>query len=73
VAKLTPISWVKLIQRLRRFGFRGPFAGGKHLYMLRKDIVVTIPNPHYKEISVDLLVRIIKQAGISRNDWLVKR
>ena len=28
-----------------------------------------VPNPHQGEISRDLLTRILKQAGISREDW----
>jgi plasmid maintenance system antidote protein VapI len=44
--------------------------GGKHPYMLKGDISLTIPNPHHKVISVDLLIRILKQAGIDRDEWL---
>jgi len=29
-----------------------------------------IPNPHGRDISVDLLARILRQAAISRDDWL---
>ena len=39
--------------------------------MIRGDLVLTLPNPHRIEISVDLIVRIIRQAGISREDWLM--
>jgi len=70
VSKLTPVSWAELVRRLRQLGFEGPFQGGKHPYMVRGDLVLTIPNPHRREISVDLLVRILKQAGISRDEWL---
>ncbi|MFZ2470573.1 MAG: hypothetical protein WAW52_01395 [Methanothrix sp.] len=28
-----------------------------------------IPNPHGSNISVDLLQRILKRAGISREEW----
>lgn len=38
--------------------------------MVKENLVLTIPNPHRKEIGVDLLVRILKQAGISREEWL---
>lgn len=38
--------------------------------MVKGDLVLTIPNPHRKEIAVDLLVRILKQAGNSREEWL---
>jgi len=37
--------------------------------MVKGDLVLTIPNPHRLEISVDLLVRILRQAGISREEW----
>jgi len=32
-----------------------------------------IPDPHGRDISVDLLVKILRQAGISREDWLDAR
>ncbi len=67
--KLTPVKWRDLIKRLRALGFEGPFAGGKHLYMVRGDLVLTIPNPHRREVSVDLLRRILRQADISRQEW----
>ena len=67
--RLGPVPWQELIRRLRRFGFEGPFSGGRHPYMVRGDIVITIPNPHRKEISVDLLTRLLWQAGISRDEW----
>jgi predicted RNA binding protein YcfA (HicA-like mRNA interferase family) len=70
VAELSPTSWVNLVRRLKKLGFNGPFQGGKHPYMIKDDLVLTIPNPHRGVISVDLLSRIIKQAGITRNEWL---
>lgn len=68
--KLTPIAWRELVRRLRTFGFEGPFAGGKHPYMIRGDVVVTIPNPHRGDIGITLLQRILEQAGIGRDEWL---
>jgi predicted RNA binding protein YcfA (HicA-like mRNA interferase family) len=69
-SKLSPVSWIDLVKRLRKLGFEGPYQGGKHPYMLRDNLVLTIPNPHRKEIGVDLLSRILKQAGITREEWL---
>ena len=60
--KLGPIS-------LRTFigvGSAGPYQEGKHPYMIKRTVTLTIPNPHEKEISQDLLVRLLRQAGISR-------
>ena len=59
-----------LIKRLRKLGFEGPFQGGRHQYMIRGERRLTLPNPHKKEIQVDLLSRILRQADISREEWL---
>ena len=67
--KLSPVKWSELVQRLRELGFEGPFSGGKHPYMIKGDLVLTIPNPHRREIGPDLLARILRQAGISRREW----
>jgi len=37
--------------------------------MQRGTLVVRIPNPHQGDISQALLLRILKQAGISREEW----
>ena len=70
MAKLTPTGWHDLIRTLRKFGFDGPYVGGKHPYMIKRDLILTIPNPHRKDISIDLLTRILKQAGISKEEWI---
>jgi predicted RNA binding protein YcfA (HicA-like mRNA interferase family) len=67
--KLSPVKWAELVKRLRALGFEGPFAGGKHPYMVRGDVVLTIPNPHREEIGPDLLIRVLRQAGVSRQEW----
>jgi len=38
--------------------------------MVKNDLVLTIPNPHKAVISVDLLSRILRQAKITREEWL---
>ncbi|MDD1744333.1 MAG: type II toxin-antitoxin system HicA family toxin [Candidatus Methanoperedens sp.] len=68
-----PVSWKQLVKRLKDFGFEGPFSGGKHPYMIKKELVLTLPNPHKNEISVDLLSRVLKQADIKREDWLKRQ
>jgi predicted RNA binding protein YcfA (HicA-like mRNA interferase family) len=70
VAKLSLVSWTHLVRKLRRFGFEGPYRGGKHPYMVKGNLVLTIPNPHKKEISIDLLKRILGQANIEKGEWI---
>ena len=70
MAKLTPVSWREFVQRLRELGFEGPYAGGRHPQMRRSDLTLVIPNPHEGDIGVGLLSRLLRQAGISRDEWL---
>ena len=58
-----------LVSALKQAGFDGPHAGGKHEFMVKGNLRLTLPNPHQGEISKDLLSRILKQAGISRDEW----
>ena len=72
MTKLSPVSWKEFIKHLRELGFEGPYQGGKHPYMVKGDLVLTVPNPHKKPIGTDLLSRILKQAGITREEWIKK-
>ena len=58
-----------LISALKRAGFEGPHAGGKHEFLIKGNLRLTVPNPHQGEIGKDLLSRILKQASISREEW----
>ncbi len=64
-----PIKRLVLIRTLKRLGFNGPFSGGKHQYMRKGKLNVTIPNPHQGDIDKKLLADILREAGISREDW----
>jgi len=68
--RLIPVSWNDLVKRLRELGFEGPYAGGRHPQMGRGDLTVIIPNSHEGDISVGLLSRLLRQAGVSREEWL---
>ncbi len=70
MSRLTPATRVELIRRLRVLGFQGPFVGGRHQFLVRGTVRLIVPNPHRQEIGLDLLARILRQAGVSREDWL---
>ena len=67
--RIGPVSRTDLIRYLRVLGFDGPFSGGNHQFMVRDDVTVRIPNPHRGDISTELLIRILRQAGINRSTW----
>jgi predicted RNA binding protein YcfA (HicA-like mRNA interferase family) len=64
-----PIDRKELIRSLKRFGFLGPYSGGKHQLMIKGDITLRLPNPHQSDIGKELLARILRQAKVSREDW----
>ncbi|MDD4446828.1 MAG: type II toxin-antitoxin system HicA family toxin [Methanothrix sp.] len=69
--KLTPISRHGLIKKLMILGFTGPYPGTKHQHMVKDGVFVMIPNPHHGEkISIKLQKIILKETGISREEWL---
>lgn len=70
MSKLNPLSFHELIKKLKKFGFMGPYSGGKHLYMIKDNLRLTLPNPHRKSVSIDLLAKILNHAGITREEWL---
>jgi len=69
VPRLGPIRRTELIKYLLALGFKGPYCGGKHQFMLRGALRLRLPNPHQRDIGVELLSRILKQAGIDRDTW----
>lgn len=64
-----PIKRRELIRCLRQLGFEGPYSGGKHQFVVRGGVTVRVPNPHQGDVGVELLVRILRQAGVSREEW----
>ena len=59
-----------MIRKFRALGFDGPHSGSKHPFMRKGKLTVTIPNKHKgDEVRRGLLREILKQAGISEQDW----
>ena len=58
-----------LIAGLRALGFEGPFSGGKHEFMVKGDLVLTVPSPHRGDIGVGLLALVLRQGGVTRKQW----
>jgi predicted RNA binding protein YcfA (HicA-like mRNA interferase family) len=63
------ISRRELVRKFKNLGFAGPYSGGKHQFMKKGNLKVRIPNPHQSDISVGLVKEILRQAGISGDDW----
>lgn len=68
-----PIKRRDLVDGLKKFGFSDPIRprkGSDHDFMVKGERRVKIPNEHRRqEIGIQLLSDILKQAGISRDEW----
>jgi len=64
-----PVKRKDLVKALRQAGFEGPYAGGKHEFLVKGEIRLILPNPHQSEISKELLARVLRQANVSRAEW----
>jgi len=63
------LSRKDLIRKFRELGYSGPFSGGKHQFMIKGSQKIRIPNPHAGDISASLVKEILRQAGISSQEW----
>jgi predicted RNA binding protein YcfA (HicA-like mRNA interferase family) len=70
VAGLNPASRRELVRKLKELGFDGPFPGGRNQWMRRGGLRLTIPNPHGGAIDSGLIRRILRQAGITLDEWI---
>lgn len=59
----------EVVRRLRRLGFDGPFPGGRHDFMVRGRLKLFLPNPHGGELSTGLVTRLLREAGVSEEEW----
>ena len=65
--RLGPVSRRIFVRKLRALGYDGPFPGSRHAFMQRGQHKVRVPNQ--KEIGPKLLGQLLRQAGISRDEW----
>lgn len=61
-----------LVSKLHSLGFEGPVTGKRHKKMTRDGKTVAIPNTHGSgklDISARLLFNILRQAGVTKEEW----
>lgn len=58
------------MRRLRKLGWEGPYAGGKHEFMIRGVMKFPVPNLHGGVLSVGMISEILRETGINRSEWL---
>jgi len=69
MSAMGPIKRKELLRYFRQLEYKGPYSGGKHQFMVKGQLRVRIPNPHNREIGINLLKQVLKEAGIDRTTW----
>jgi predicted RNA binding protein YcfA (HicA-like mRNA interferase family) len=69
MSELNPVSRRELVRKLKSLGFDGPHPGGRHEWMRRGSVRITVPNPHAGDVDPGLIRRILRQADLSVDEW----
>ena len=69
--KLKPEKPRAVVKKLRSLGFDGPYGGGKHVFIRHPQTGMKISVPIHKgrDIPVGTLGTIVRQLGISVDEW----
>jgi predicted RNA binding protein YcfA (HicA-like mRNA interferase family) len=64
------ISRRELVRKFRVLGFKGPFSGKRHQFMIKGRKKIHIPNLHGSgDVHVSLVKEILRQAEITGEEW----
>ena len=68
MSKLPLLSWREVVKVLAKLGFRVARQKGNHLILIKNECIV--PVPRHREIKRGLLMEIISEAGLTREEFL---
>jgi predicted RNA binding protein YcfA (HicA-like mRNA interferase family) len=67
LSKLPLLSWREVVKALSRAGFQVARQKGSHLILIKDDAIV--PVPKHEEIKRGLLLEIISEAGLTKEEF----
>jgi predicted RNA binding protein YcfA (HicA-like mRNA interferase family) len=68
LSKLPLLSWREVVKALRKAGFQIERQRGSHIILARDELVV--PVPKYEQLKKGLLMAIIEEAGLTKEEFL---
>jgi predicted RNA binding protein YcfA (HicA-like mRNA interferase family) len=68
LSRLPLLSWREVVKVLAKAGFQVARQKGSHLILIKDEYVV--PVPKHKEIKKGLLMEIITEAGLTKEEFL---
>jgi Predicted periplasmic or secreted lipoprotein len=68
LSKLPLLSWREVVKALSKAGFEVARQRGSHLILVKEERIV--PVPKHKQIKKGLLLAIIEEAGLTKEQFL---
>jgi predicted RNA binding protein YcfA (HicA-like mRNA interferase family) len=68
LSRLPLLSWREVVKILTKAGFRVARQKGSHLILIKDEHIV--PVPKHREIKRGLLIEIMAEAGLTREEFL---
>ena len=68
MSKLPPLSWREVVKALAKIGFAVARQKGSHIILVKDERIV--PVPKHAEIKKGLLMEIIAEAGLTKEEFL---
>jgi predicted RNA binding protein YcfA (HicA-like mRNA interferase family) len=68
LSKLPTLSWREVVKALTKAGFEVVRQKGSHLILVKEENIV--PVPRHDEIKKGLLLQIITEAGLTREEFM---
>ncbi|MDQ1254847.1 MAG: hypothetical protein QG646_4117 [Euryarchaeota archaeon] len=71
MSRIVPLPAKKVVKALEKVGFQPVRQKGSHLFLEHLDGRTTVlPIHSNKDLKVNLINKILKDAGISRDEWV---
>lgn len=68
-SRLKPCSGSAAVKKLKKVGWTIARQKGSHVMLIKSDYPYTISVPQHKELGIGILGKIIKQAGLSPDEF----
>lgn len=70
MSRLTPLPWEKIVRVFEKLGYRRAGQKGSHIKLEKPGVARPLILPRYHEVGKDIILNLIRTAGISRNAFL---
>lgn len=70
MSRLTPLRWEKIVCVFEKLGYRVAGQKGSHLKLEKPGTARPLIVPRYDEVGVDIILNLIRTAGIDREAFL---